>query len=114
MTGRQRLHRDAINLMVQVELADSGARIGHLVDVSMGGVGVSGHHEMLEPVEDSRIDLVLPWPMHDQARIRMQVARTWLRKADGGRWHAGYRILDCSEQGRLALEHLVSRFSSSE
>ena len=111
MAAKRRLHRDAPNLMVQVERADS-ARLGHLIDLSMGGMGVSGHREMLEPVEEGELVLVLPWPMHGQKRIPVSVRRTWLRAADEGRWHAGYRILHCSEQGALALEHLVARFSS--
>ena len=100
--------------MVQVESVPGGARIGHLIDVSMGGIGVSGHREMLEPVEGGELDLVLPWPMHEQKRIRIEVQRTWLRAASEGRWHAGYRIIKCSEAGALALEHLVGRFSGTD
>ena len=114
MAAKQRLHRDSINLMVQVEVAQTGARIGHLIDVSMGGIGVSGHREMLEPMDKGTMDLVLPWPMHNQNRIRLEVERSWLRTASEGRWHAGYRILSCSEAGALALEHLAARFSGAE
>lgn len=113
MTSKQRMHRDQVSLNVVVESAGSGARIGHLVDISIGGLGVSGHREMLEGIHDGELDLVLPWPMHEQRRIRLRVVRGWLKEAGEGRWHAGFRILACSDSGQLALEHLVSRFAGN-
>lgn len=111
MMTRHRMHRDQINLMVGVENATSGARLGHVVDISISGLGISGHRETLEPMTDGELDLLLPWPMHEQSRIRLRVHRSWLKEVGQGRWHAGFEIQHCSDAGQLALEHLVSRFT---
>ena len=112
MTSKQRMHRDQLSLNVLVEDARRGTRIGHVVDLSISGLGVSGHREMLEPVGDTELDLVLPWPMHGQERIRLDVRRSWLKEVDG-RCHAGFRIVACSDEGQLALEHLSARFADA-
>lgn len=112
MTQQKRLHRDRVQVRVDAEVSGRGPRLGHLVDISMGGIGLSGSQEALAGVEQGRILLRLPWEMAGRREVELEVERTWLRRTGANRAHAGFRITACADEDQQALEHLVSRFSS--
>ncbi len=114
MARKQRLHRDRVHLRVDVEIADRGPRLGHLVDISMGGLCISGMGNTLSDVESARLSLRLPWAMAGRNSVELEARRSWLRPVEEGRVHAGYEIIECDDDNQLALEHLVVRFSGQE
>ena len=111
MARKTRMHRDRIRGRVDAEVAGRGPRLGHLVDISMGGIGLSGSHDALAGFERGRICLRLPWEMAGRQEVEMEVERTWLRRTGAGRAHAGYYINRCDDADQQALEHLVNRFA---
>lgn len=107
---KHRSKRDTLNVNVRVLLPGETVPIGHIMDLSMGGLSLSGHGTPL-PAEVDTLELLLPWVMHGQQRLILQVARAWLEYTDTGRWHAGYRILRCPDESQRVLEHLAASFA---
>ena len=106
---KHRSKRDALNVNVRVREPGEQVPFGHLIDLSMGGLSVSGQGAPL-PADVHTVELLLPWPMHGLDAVILEVERRWLDYTDTGRWHAGYQILHCPDEAILTLEHLAASF----
>lgn len=107
---RERTHRDHLNVNIPARDARTGQSLGHVTDLSIGGISLSGAGDQPEPAPE-QIILKLPWPIHDQNELRMEVQRRWHEYSDDGRWHAGFKFNGCNDDQLVVLEQLVSRFA---
>ena len=105
---RERSHRDHININIQVS-DEQGGRLGHITDLSIGGLSLSGKGDMPNPLPAALV-LALPWPVNGLSTLHLGVEERWHEYSDDGRWHAGFRVTQCGEPELVALEQLVSRF----
>ena len=105
---RERAHRDHININIQVK-DSAGAALGHVTDLSIGGISLSGRGDMPEPLPQA-LELVLPWEVNGLRQLHVEVESRWHEYSDDGRWHAGFRVTRCGDAELVALEQLVSRF----
>lgn len=109
---KHRSKRDALNVNVRIREPGDSEPCGHLIDLSMTGLSVSGQGSPLS-ADVHTIELMLPWVMHGVDTVVLEVERRWLDYTDTGRWHAGYMIVHCPEHAVLALEHLSASFADS-
>jgi hypothetical protein len=107
---KHRSKRDHLNVNVRVREPGSESPFGHIIDLSMGGISVSGQGIPVS-ADVHTVELLLPWPMHGLEVILLEVEQRWLDYTDTGRWHAGYQILHCPDDAVLALEHLSASFA---
>jgi len=107
---KQRSKRDSLNINVRVCEPGSTQPCGHIIDLSMNGLSISGRGTPL-PVELSTLQLLLPWPMHGFEQITLQVEQRWLEFTDAGRWHAGYQILHYPENSLPIMDYLSASFA---
>ena len=105
---RERGHRDHININIQVS-DPAGVRLGHITDLSIGGLSLSGKGDKPEPLP-AELVLDLPWPVNGLRTLHIGVEARWQEYSDDGRWHAGCRVTRCGDAELVALEQLVSRF----
>ena len=107
---KHRSKRDPLNVNVRVREPGGQSPFGHIIDLSMGGLSVSGQCQ--PPSADVHtVELLLPWSMHGLDLIPLEVERRWLDYTDTGRWHAGYQIIHCPDNAVMALEHLSASFA---
>ncbi|MCC1495666.1 hypothetical protein [Alcanivorax sp. 1008] len=107
---KHRSKRGPLNVNVRVREPGAAEPFGHIIDLSIRGLSVSGQGQPLSG--DARIvELQLPWTMHGTDVIVLEVDQRWLDFTDTGRWHAGYQIVSCPEEALLALEHLSASFA---
>jgi hypothetical protein len=107
---KHRSKRDTLNVNVRVREPGGNTPFGHLIDLSMNGLSVSGQGAPVS-ADLHTIELLLPWVMHGFEVVPLEVERRWLDYTDAGRWHAGYQILHCPEGAVLTLEHLAASFT---
>src|SRR5690554_7758637 len=91
---KQRSKRDSLNINVRVCEPGSTQPCGHIIDLSMNGLSISGRGTPL-PVELSTLQLLLPWPMHGFEQITLQVEQRWLEFTDAGQRCSTCRVI-CS------------------
>lgn len=107
---RVRAHRDHLRANVGVVDPFSQARIGHLMDLTPGGLGVSGRGA--EPAAElDRVRLALPVRVHERRSLELGVIRRWLQYQEGGRWHAGFRIVRVADADLEILEQLMTWYA---
>ncbi|WP_162925705.1 PilZ domain-containing protein [Isoalcanivorax indicus] len=105
----QRLHRDHLKVNVRVLERDSGRVLGHLVDLSLGGLCVSGESPACEG-DPVWLTLNLPWPIDGQRQVSVAASLRWQRDA-GRRRHAGYRLHAADAPALAVLDALAARFA---
>lgn len=106
-----RAHRDSLAINIRVADADSGDVLGHVSDLSVSGLSVSASGDA-PAVTPTALTLTLPFKVNGLLQVTMVVEERWQKYDDHGRWLAGYRIVDCSDEGLVALEQLAGRFSA--
>lgn len=110
---RDRLHRDHLRTNVQVLNADSGERLGYLLDISLGGLGLAGSGT--QPGEgDSTLLLKFPIKVKERRELTVPVRRRWVEYTEGHRWHAGFSILDIPDADIPVLEYLMTWYTDPE
>ena len=105
---RERAHRDHININIQAR-DPAGDALGHVTDLSIGGISLSGRGDMPDPLPQM-LELQLPWPVNDLRTLEVEVQPRWHEYSDDGRWHVGFRVIRCGEAELVAVEQLISRF----
>lgn len=106
---RERQHRDQININIQVKDPDSGSGLGHITDLSIGGLSLSGSGDMPDPLPEALL-LKMPWPINDLRELNVGVEPRWHEYSNDGRWHVGFKVTRCGDKELVALEQLVNRF----
>lgn len=107
---QQRSHRDHLRANVAVMDMATQARLGHLLDLTPEGLGVSGRGR--EPAPSiQRLRLELPVRIHQHRALELGVDYRWLQHVAGGRWHAGFRITSVADGDLEILEHLMTWYA---
>lgn len=110
---QDRLHRDHLRTNVQVVDMATGEKLGHLLDISLGGLGVAGSG--IRPGEgESRLLLRLPIKVKERRELSLPVERRWLEHTEGHHWHAGFSILSVPEADVPVLEYLMTWYTDPE
>lgn len=105
-----RSHRDHLRANVGVIDMDTQARLGHLLDLTPEGLGVSGRGG--EPESSiQRLRLELPVRIRGQSALELGVDYRWLQHVASGRWHAGFRITSVADGDLEILEHLMTWYA---
>lgn len=107
---RDRLQRDHLRANVQVVDPDTGEKIGHLLDISPGGLGVAGSGEQ-PPDGDGTLLLRFSFKIKDRRELALSVRRRWVEHTEGHHWHAGYRILELADADIPVLESLMTWYA---
>lgn len=108
--NKPRLHRDQLRTNIRALDAGSGRPLGHLLDLSPTGLGLSGSGE--EPIDSVRtLRLELPVKVMDRRVLELPVEYRWLRHTSGHRWHAGFRITRVPDEDMAVLEHLMTWYA---
>lgn len=111
--SQQRLYRDQLHVNVMVRDADSGTRLGHLLDLSLDGFGIAGTGAEPEK-RDYRLTFRLPWSIRDRLDLELKAVCRWVRHETGARWQAGFRITSVDNEDMALLEHLMTWFSNPD
>ena len=105
-----RSHRDHLRANVGVTDTATGVRLGHLLDLTPEGLGVSGRYPAPE-ASVQRLRLELPVRIRQHRALELGVDFRWLGHVPGGRWHAGFRITSVAEGDLEILEHLMTWYA---
>ena len=108
----QRTQRERLNINIPVHLPDTAELLGHVVDISLTGLSISGRGEMPEQAI-GQLELSLPWTIDGLDTVSLRVEPRWHEHTRDGHWHAGFRILACPDAHLVALEQLAQRFGQS-
>mgnify|MGYP000270535428 FL=1 len=105
-----RSHRDHLRAHVGVTDTATGARLGHLLDLTPEGLGVSGRYPEPE-AWIRRLRLDLPVRIRQHRALELGVDFRWLGHVPGGRWHAGFRITSVADEDLEILEQLMTWYA---
>lgn len=108
-----RLHRDNLRTNVQVVDTASGESLGHLLDISLGGLGVAGSGTE-PPAGDLTVRLRFPMKVRERREVVLPVRRRWLEHTGGKHWHAGFSILEVADTDIPVLEHLMTWYTDPD
>lgn len=106
-----RSHRDHLRANVGVMDTATGVRLGHLLDLTPEGLGVSGRGHEPEP-SIQRLRLELPVRIRGHRALELGVDYRWLQHLAGARWHAGFRITTVTDGDLEILEHLMTWYAN--
>lgn len=108
--NKPRLHRDQLRTNIRALDADSGRPLGYLLDLSPGGLGLSGNGE--NPLDQvQRLRLEFPVRVRDRRALEVPVEYRWLEHTSGHHWHAGFRIDRVPDEDMAVLEHLMTWYA---
>lgn len=109
---KPRLHRDRLRANISVFDADTGASLGHLLDLSPAGLRVAGRGSPVR--ETSRtLRLELPVRVGEHRAVIVPVECRWFEHQSGNRWQAGYRLGAVADAELTVLEHLMTWYADS-
>ena len=99
--------RKIANEVLEVTDQITGSRMGKVVNISVEGLMLLGH-EMIRTGTVYQLDLKLPRLIKNHSTISFGAESVWCQPAaQPESYWTGFRVIDISEEGMLAIDDLI-------
>jgi hypothetical protein len=110
MEERRRLKRKYLAFFTRVFDRTSGELVGHLADLSSGGMMVISE-EPIHIEQDLELRMDLAGPFFDKEHLDYSARSRWcLPDINPNFWNTGFMITDIAEEDRQTLERIIEEF----